>query len=163
MVSTVKKSQAGRPAALGAQEVPPRRVHAVRSRGVAPGPEDPADGGLADAVAEAGQLAVYVAVAVSDKSAKLRESAAARIRWLRWHWDCDDSRRALEPDLVARTERYPRRWIVIRDGRVVTTPVTTPGKAGRVYDRELNAGGRKYWVAPPRTVRPRIHEGRASP
>ena len=44
------------------------------------------------------------------------------------------------------------RWIVIRDGRVVATP----GKAGRVYDRELIAGGRKYWVAPPGAVRPRI-------
>jgi len=53
---------------------------------------------------------------------------------------------------VARTERHGGRWIVIRDGRVVTTP----GKAGRVYDRELSAGGRKYWVAPPGTVRPRI-------
>jgi HEAT repeats len=91
-------------------------------------------------------------VAASDKSLKLRESAAAQIRWLRWHWDSDDRRRELEPGVVARTERHGGRWIVIRDGRIVATP----GKAGRVYDRELTAGGRKYWVAPPGTVRPRI-------
>ncbi len=95
---------------------------------------------------------LVAAVAVSDKSAKLRESAAAAIGWLRWHWDSDDRRRELEPGLVARTDRYPGRWIVIRDGRVVTTP----GKAGRVFRRELDAGGHKYWVAPPGTVRPRI-------
>jgi hypothetical protein len=95
---------------------------------------------------------LVAAVAVSDKSAKLRESAAAQIRWLRWHWDSDDRRRELAPDVVARTERHVGRWIVIRDGRVVTTP----GKAGRIYDRELSAGGRKYWVAPPGAVRPRI-------
>ena len=34
--------------------------------------------------------------------------------------------------------------------------VRRKAKAGRVYDRELTAGGRKYWVAPPGTVRPRI-------
>ena len=95
---------------------------------------------------------LVAAVAASDKSAKQREWAAGWLRWLRWHWDADDRRRELEPDLVARTERYPGRWIVIRDGQVVTTP----GKAGRVYDRELAAGGRKYWVAPPGTARPRI-------
>ena len=44
---------------------------------------------------------------------------------------------------------------VVRDGRVVTTP----GKAGRVFRRELNAGGREYWVAPPGTARPRIPRG----
>jgi hypothetical protein len=92
---------------------------------------------------------LVAAVAASDKSANQRERAAD---WLRWHWDSDDRRRELEPDVVARTERYPGRWIVIRDGRVVATP----GKAGRIYDRELTAGGRKYWVAPPGTVRPRI-------
>ncbi len=95
---------------------------------------------------------LVAAVAVSDKSAKLRESAVAAIGWLRWHWDSDDRRRELVPGLVARTDRYPGRWIVIRDGRVVTTP----GKAGRVFRRELDAGGHKYWVAPPGTVRPRI-------
>lgn len=91
-------------------------------------------------------------MAASDKSAKLRESAAAEIRWLRKCWESDDRRRELEPDLVARTEHYPGRWIVIRDGRVVTTP----GKAGRVFRRELSAGGHRYRVAPPGTVRPRI-------
>jgi len=90
---------------------------------------------------------LVAAVAASDKSAKLRESAAAAIRWLRWHWDSDGRRRELEPDLVARTERYPGRWVVIRDGRVVAV--------GRDR-RELSAGGRGYWVAPPGTVRPRI-------
>ena len=30
---------------------------------------------------------------------------------------------------------------MIRDGRVVANA----GKAGRIYDRELAAGGRKYW------------------
>jgi len=53
---------------------------------------------------------------------------------------------------VARTERHGGRWIVIRDGRVVATP----GKAGRVFRRELSAGGHQYWVAPPGTSRPRI-------
>jgi HEAT repeat protein len=95
---------------------------------------------------------LVAAVAASDKSRKLRESAAAEIRWLRECWDSDDRRRDLEPGIVGRTERHGGRWIVIRDGRVVATP----GKAGRVYDRELTAGGRKYWVAPPGTVRPRI-------
>jgi len=90
---------------------------------------------------------LVAAVATSDKSLKLRESAAAAIRWLRWHWDSDGWRRELEPDLVARTERYPGRWVVIRDGRVVAV--------GRDR-RELSAGGRGYWVAPPGTVRPRI-------
>jgi len=91
-------------------------------------------------------------VAACDKSAKLRESAAASISWLRWHWESDDRRRELDPGLLRRTERYPGRWIVIRDGQVVSTQ----GKAGRVFHRELNAGGRRYWVAPPGTVRPRI-------
>jgi len=95
---------------------------------------------------------LVAAVAASDKSANQREWAADWIRWLRWHWDADDRRRELEPDVVARTERYPGRWIVIRDGRVVTTP----GKAGRVFRRELSAGGRQYWVAPPGTARPQI-------
>jgi hypothetical protein len=95
---------------------------------------------------------LVAAVAASDKSANQREWAADWIRGLRECWDSDDRRRELEPDVVARTERYPGRWIVIRDGRVVATP----GKAGRIYDRELTAGGRKYWVAPPGTVRPRI-------
>jgi hypothetical protein len=96
---------------------------------------------------------LVAAVAASDKSAQLRESAAAEIRRLRECWEADDRRRGLEPGVVARTERYGGRWIVIRDGLVVAT---TPGKAGRVYGRELTAGGRRYWVAPPGTVRPRI-------
>jgi hypothetical protein len=91
-------------------------------------------------------------VAASDKSARLRESAAAEIRALRERWESDDRRRELDPDIIRRTERYPGRLIVIRDGQVVATP----GKAGRVFRRELNAGGRRYWVAPPGTVRPRI-------
>jgi hypothetical protein len=91
-------------------------------------------------------------VAASDPSAKLRESAAAAIRALRKRWDSDDRRRELAPGIVARTERHAGRWIVIRDGRVVATP----GKAGRVFRRELSAGGHQYWVAPPGTIRPRI-------
>jgi HEAT repeat protein len=95
---------------------------------------------------------LVAAVAASDKSARLRESAAAEIRRLRKRWESDDRRRELEPDIVARTERHGGRWIVIRDGRVVATP----GKAGRVFRREMSAGGREYWVAPPGTARPRI-------
>jgi HEAT repeat protein len=95
---------------------------------------------------------LVAAVAASDKSAGMREWAAAWIRGVRECWEADDRRRELEPGLVARTERYPGRWIVIRDGRVVADA----GKAGRIYDRELAAGGRKYWVAPPGTVRPQI-------
>jgi HEAT repeat protein len=95
---------------------------------------------------------LIAAVAASDKSPKLRESAAAEIRRLRTCWDSDDRRRELEPGIVARTERHGGRWIVIRDGRVVATP----GKAGRVFRRELTAGGHQYWVAPPGTMRPRI-------
>ena len=95
---------------------------------------------------------LVAAVAASDKSAKLRESAAAEIRALRERWDSDDRRRELARDVAARTERHGGRWIVVRDGRVVATP----GKAGRVFRRELSAGGRQYWVAPPGTVRPRI-------
>jgi HEAT repeats len=95
---------------------------------------------------------LVAAVAASGKSASQRERAADWIRGLRERWDSDDRRRELEPDVVARTERYPGRWIVIRDGRVVATP----GKAGRVFRRELSAGGRKYWVAPPGTPHPRI-------
>jgi hypothetical protein len=95
---------------------------------------------------------LVAAVAASDKSAKLRESAAAEIRWLRKRWESDDRRRELDPGIVARTERHGGRWIVIRDGRVVATP----GKAGRVFRRELSSGGRQYWVAPPGTSRPRI-------
>ncbi len=90
---------------------------------------------------------LVAAVAAADKSQKLRESAAAAIGWLRWHWDSDGRRRELEPDLVARTERYPGRWVVIRDGRVVAVDGDR---------RELSAGGRDYWVAPAGTVRPRI-------
>jgi HEAT repeat protein len=95
---------------------------------------------------------LVAAVAVSDKSANQREWAADWIRGLRECWDSDDRRRELEPDVVARTGRHGGRWIVIRDGRVVANA----GKAGRIYDRELAAGGRKYWVAPPGTMRPRI-------
>jgi HEAT repeat protein len=95
---------------------------------------------------------LVAAVAASDKSAKLRESAAGEIRRLRKRWESDDRRRELEPDVVARTERHGGRWIVIRDGRVVATP----GKAGHVFRRELSAGGHQYWVAPPGTSRPRI-------
>jgi hypothetical protein len=95
---------------------------------------------------------LVAAMAASDKSAKLRDSAAAEVRWLRKRWESDDRRRELEPDAVARTERHAGRWIVIRDGRVVATP----GKAGRVFRQELSAGGCEYWVAPPGTVRPRI-------
>jgi HEAT repeats len=95
---------------------------------------------------------LVAAMAASDKSAKLRDSAAAEIRALRERWESDDRLRELEPDILARTQRHGGRWIVIRDGRVVATP----GKAGRVFRRELSAGGREYWVAPPGTMRPRI-------
>ena len=95
---------------------------------------------------------LVAAVAASDKSANQREWAADWIRRLRECWDSDDRRRELEPDVVARTGRHGGRWIVIRDGRVVADA----GKAGRIYGRELAAGGRKYWVAPPGAVRPRI-------
>jgi HEAT repeats len=95
---------------------------------------------------------LVAAVAASDKSANQREWAADWIRGLRECWDSDDRRRELEPDVVARTERHGGRWIVIRDGRVVATP----GKAGRVFRRELTAGGRQHWVLPPGTPRPRI-------
>jgi hypothetical protein len=91
-------------------------------------------------------------MAASDKSPQLRESAAAEIRRLRECWESDDRRRELEPDIVARTGRHGGRWIVVRDGRVISTP----GKAGRVFRRELSAGGHQYWVAPPGTARPRI-------
>lgn len=91
-------------------------------------------------------------VAASDKSAKQREWAVGFIEWVRWHWDADDRRRELPPDVIARTERHPGQWVVVRDGRVVTTP----GKAGRIFQRELGAGGHRYWVAPPGTARPRI-------
>jgi hypothetical protein len=92
-------------------------------------------------------IGLVAAVATSDKSQQLRESAADAIRWVRKRWDSDDRRRELEPDLVRKTERHPGRWIVIRDGRVVAV--------GR-DQRELRAGGRAYWVAPPGTVRPQI-------
>jgi hypothetical protein len=78
--------------------------------------------------------------------------AARRRAPLQRTWDSDDRRRELEPDVVARTGRHAGRWIVVRDGRVVASP----GKAGRIFRRELSAGGRRYWVAPPGTVRPRI-------
>ena len=90
-------------------------------------------------------------VAASDKSAKLRESAADAIAWLGWHWDCDDRRRELPPDVVAKTERHPGQWVVARDGRVVAT-----GRDSKASRRELSAGGRAYRVAPPGTARPRI-------
>lgn len=91
-------------------------------------------------------------VAASDKSAKQREWAVGFIAWLGRHWDADDRRRELPPDVIARTERHPGQWVVVRDGRVVTTP----GKAGRIFQRELDAGGHAYWVAPPGTARPRL-------
>jgi HEAT repeat protein len=90
-------------------------------------------------------------VAASDKSAKPRQSAADAIAWLGRHWDSDDRRRELAPDVVARTGRHPGQWVVVRDGRVVAT--SRDSKASR---RELSAGGRAYWVAPPGTARPRI-------
>jgi hypothetical protein len=89
--------------------------------------------------------------AASDKSAKLRESAADAIAWLGRHWDADDRRRELPPDVIARTLRHPGQWVVVRDGRVVAT--SRDSKASR---RELSAGGRAYWVAPPGTARPRL-------
>ena len=92
-----------------------------------------------------------VAGAASGKSAKLRQSAADAIAWLGRHWDSDDRRRELAPDVVARTGRHPGQWVVVRDGRVVAT--SRDSKASR---RELSAGGRAYWVAPPGTARPRI-------
>jgi hypothetical protein len=90
-------------------------------------------------------------VAASDKSAKLRKSAADAIAWLGWHWDSDDRRRELPSDVITRTERHPGQWVIVRDGRVVATD--RDSKASR---RELSAGGRAYWVAPPETARPRI-------
>lgn len=54
-------------------------------------------------------------------------------------------------DLVARTQRHPGFWVVVRDGRVVAT-----GRDSKASRRELNAGGCAYWVAPPGTARPRI-------
>ena len=92
---------------------------------------------------------LVAAVAAADLSLKVRESAAGAIGSLRKFWESDDRRRQLEPDVVARTERYPGRWVVIRDGRVF---------AGehRAFGRELRAGGCSYWVAPPGAVRPRI-------
>ena len=99
---------------------------------------------------------LVAAVAASDKSAQLRELAAAEIRWHRERSESDDRRRELAPDVVARTERHGGRWIVVRDGRVVATP----GKAGRVYDRELSAGGRKYWLTRPERYARGSHEGR---
>ena len=67
----------------------------------------------------AAAIDLVAGVAASDKSAKLRELAAAEIRRLRKCWDSDDRRRELEPGIVARTERHGGRWIVIRDGRIV--------------------------------------------
>jgi hypothetical protein len=90
-------------------------------------------------------------MAATDKSAKLRESAADAIAWLGRHWDSDARRRELAPDVIARTERHPGQWVVVRDGRVVAT--SRDSKASR---RELSAGGRAYGVAPPGTACPRL-------
>ena len=93
-------------------------------------------------------------VAAADKSARQREWAAGAIAWLRWHWDSDDSRRQLPPDVIARTQRHPGQWVVVRDGRVAAT-----GRDSKASRRELSAGGREYWVAPPGTARPQIPRG----
>jgi predicted amidohydrolase YtcJ len=59
--------------------------------------------------------------------------------------------RQLAPDVIARTQRYPGQWVVVRDGRVAAR-----GRDSKASRRELNAGGRDYWVAPPGRARPRI-------
>src|SRR5215469_8112842 len=49
--------------------------------------------------------------------ARLRAEAETVIRQLHERWDSDDRRRGLPPDLVRKTERHARRWVIIRDGR----------------------------------------------
>jgi len=89
-------------------------------------------------------------VAASDPSAKLRESAAKDMRHLGERWASDDMRRALDPEVIRRTERHPGRWVAVRGGRVVAV------NWDRVFRREVQAGAGKYWVAPPGAVRPRL-------
>lgn len=74
------------------------------------------------------------------------ESVAALTRALRERWDTDDRRRRLSPDLVRKTERHQGRWVIIRDGRIIAVD----------YGRDLDAGARRYWVAPADARRPRI-------
>src|SRR5262249_34077737 len=59
---------------LGAQDPPPGGIQAARSGPAASGAEDPPDGRRADAVAEAGQLAVYPADPQAGFSAAKRST-----------------------------------------------------------------------------------------
>jgi hypothetical protein len=85
-------------------------------------------------------------VAAADPSAKLRALAEVEIRHLRERWESDDRRRELPPDLVRKTGRHARQWVIIRDGRIAAVG----------YGRELEAGASRYWVAPAEARRPRI-------
>jgi len=78
--------------------------------------------------------------------ARLRAEAETVIRQLHERWDSDDRRRGLPPDLVRKTERHARRWVIIRDGRI-----TAVG-----YGRDLDPGASRYWVAPADATRPRL-------
>lgn len=91
-------------------------------------------------------------MATGDPSAKLREAAEAEIDYVRQRWDADAERRTLPEDLIGKTERHPRRWIAIRDGRIVAVH---NGQA-RIYHRALQAGATRYWVPPANVSRPRI-------
>jgi HEAT repeat protein len=86
-------------------------------------------------------------VAAADPSQKLRAEAETVLRHLRERWDSDDRRRRLPGDLARKTERHPGRWVVIRDGRIITV-------GGFPWKPEAGASG--YWVAPADARRPRI-------
>lgn len=82
-------------------------------------------------------------VATEDPSEEVRTIAAGALRSWRQRWESDEARRQLPPDLVAKTERHPGRWVAIADGRIVA--IDGP----RALTRAVRAGADRYWVAPP--------------
>jgi hypothetical protein len=58
-------------------------------------------------------------VARNDPSQTLRSLAESGLAGIARRLEADERRRSLPPDVLAKTERHPGRWIAIKDGRIV--------------------------------------------
>jgi hypothetical protein len=63
--------------------------------------------------------AMLADVAANDRSAKLRALAVHGLERMAQRRDADARRRDLPPQLLAKTERHPGRWIAVRGGSIV--------------------------------------------
>lgn len=87
-------------------------------------------------------------VARSDRSEALRVAAESGIESIEQKRSTDRERRHLPPDLVAKTDRHPNKWVAISGGRIVDVGWGASAAAlERAADRQGRRDVRYYWVA----------------